>query len=69
VLRGPETATTVRVRDGETLLGDGPFTGSEEFIAGIDIVRCVDRRQAIELAAAHPMARHHAIELRPFYSE
>jgi len=66
-LQGPETATTVRVRDGQTLLGDGPFTETKEFIAGIDIVRCADRQQAIELAAAHPIARYHAIEVRPFY--
>jgi hypothetical protein len=68
-LQGPDTATTLRVRNGETLLSDGPFTETKEFIAGIDIVRCTDRRQAIELAAAHPIARYHAIEVRPFYSE
>jgi hypothetical protein len=67
-LEGPDTATTVRVRDGETLIGDGPLTGPEEFIAGIDVVSCADRRQAIGLAAAHPVARRHAIEVRPFYS-
>jgi hypothetical protein len=67
-LQGADTATTVRVRDGETLLGDGPFTGTEEFIAGIDVVRCAEREQAIELAATHPLARSHAIEVRPFYS-
>jgi hypothetical protein len=68
-LEGPETATTVRVRDGETLLSDGPFIETKEFIAGIDVVRCADRQQAIELAAAHPIARYHAIEVRPFWSE
>jgi hypothetical protein len=68
-LQGPHTATTVRVRNGETLLSDGPFTETKEFIAGIDIVRCTDRHQAIELAAAHPIARYHAIEVRPFYRE
>jgi hypothetical protein len=67
-LEGVETATTVRVRDGETLLSDGPFIETKEFIAGIDVVSCVDRQQAIELAAAHPIARYHAIEVRPFYS-
>lgn len=67
-LQGADTATTVRVRDGETRLGDGPFTGTEEFIAGIDVVRCAEREQAIELAATHPLARSHAIEVRPFYS-
>jgi hypothetical protein len=65
-LRGPDTAATVRVRSGETLISDGPFTETKEFIAGIDIVRCADRQQAIQLAAAHPIARYHAIEVRPF---
>ncbi len=51
------------------LISDGPFIETKEFIAGIDVVRCADRQQAIELAAAHPIARYHAIEVRPFYSE
>jgi len=68
-LGGRDTATTVRVRDGETLLSDGPFIETEEFIAGIDVVSCADRQQAIQLAAAHPIARYHAIEVRPFWSE
>jgi hypothetical protein len=68
-LEAPDIATTVRVRDGETLLTDGPFTHTEEFIAGIEVVRCADQQQAIELAAAHPLARSEAIEVRPFRSE
>lgn len=68
-LEGPETATTVRVRAGETLLSDGPPIDTDAFIAGIEVVSCPDRQQAIELAAAHPLARGHAIEVRPFYSE
>jgi hypothetical protein len=68
-LEGPETATTVRVRDGETLLSDGPFVETEQFVAGIDVVSCADREQAIQLAAAHPIVRYHAIEVRPFWSE
>ena len=68
-LEGPETATTVRVRDGETLLTDGPFIETKEFVAGIDIISCADRQQAVQLAAAHPIARYHAIEVRPFWSE
>jgi len=68
-LGDPGTARTVRFRDGETRIGDGPFTKSEEFLAGIDVVSCADRQQAIQLAAAHPVARYHAIEVRPFYSE
>jgi hypothetical protein len=68
-LGGADTATTLRVRDGETLLSDGPGIEATEFIAGIEVVRCANRQQAVELAAAHPIARYHAIEVRPFYSE
>ena len=64
-----DTATTVRVRGGKTLLSDGPFIESDEFIAGIDVVSCADRQQAIQLAVAHPIARYHAVEVRPFWSE
>jgi len=66
VLHGADTATTLRVRDEKTLLRDGPFCTTGEFIAGIDIVSCADHQQAIQLAAAHPAARHHAIEVRSF---
>jgi hypothetical protein len=68
-LEGPETAVTVRVRGGETLLSDGPFIETKEFVAGIDVVSCADRQQAIQLAAAHPIARYHMVEVRPFYCE
>ncbi len=67
-LEGADTATTLRVRDGKTLLDDGPFVKTGDFIAGIDIVSCADGQQAIQLAAAHPAARHHAIEVRSFQS-
>jgi hypothetical protein len=68
-LGGRGTATTVRVRHGERLLSDAPFIGIEDYIAGIDVVGCADRQEAIQLAAAHPLARYHAIEVRPFYRE
>jgi hypothetical protein len=68
-LEGPDTATTVRGQDGETLLGDGPFLLSGAFVGGIEVVSCADRQQAIGLAAAHPLARDHTIEVRPFWSE
>jgi hypothetical protein len=67
-LEGPDTATTVRVRGAETLLSDGSPDAAAEFVTGIDVVSCGDRREAIELAAAHPLARHSAIEVRPFYT-
>jgi hypothetical protein len=42
----PETAATVRVRDGETLVTDGPFTEAKEFIAGFDIIDVADLDEA-----------------------
>jgi len=65
-LAPPEAATTVRVRDGETLLSDGPFAESKEFIAGFAIVDVPDRDAAISAAAAHPLASYHYIDVRPF---
>jgi hypothetical protein len=67
-LGGPDTATTVRVRDGQTLLTNGPYGETGEFIADIEVVSCAVRQEAIRLAAAHPIACYHAIEVRPFYS-
>ncbi len=68
-LQDPDTATMVRVRGGQTVLSDGPFIDTKEFIAGIEVVSCADRQQAIQLAVAHPIARYHAIEVRPFYGQ
>lgn len=65
-LAAGETATTVRVRDGKTLLSDGPFIEAPEFVSDIEVVSCADRQQAIDLAAAHPGARSAVIEVRPF---
>jgi hypothetical protein len=65
-LKHAHTATTVRVRNGETLLSDGPFVETTEFIGGIDIVDCANREEAIEVAARHPLARFHKVEVRPF---
>ena len=68
-LQHKDTSTTVRVRNGETLLSDGPFIETKEFVGGISVVYCDGREQAAEIAAAHPLARHHMIEVRPFASE
>ena len=66
-LRPAEDATTVRVRKGEVLITDGPFTESKEWIAGFDILECEDLDEAIEIASRHPMARNGRLELRPFW--
>jgi len=67
-LRPYSTATTVRVRDGEVLLADGPFAETREVIAGYDIIECADLDQAIKIAADHPAAQGGVIEIRPFRS-
>jgi hypothetical protein len=66
-LRPIEDATTVRVRAGELLVTDGPFTESKEWIVGFDILECDDLDEAIEIASKHPMARFGRLELRPFW--
>ena len=64
----PERAKTVRVRKGKVVVTDGPYTETKEFIAGFDILECADLDEAIAVAAAHPMAHTHMIEVRPFHT-
>ncbi len=64
-LEPPSQARTVRVRDGEVLVGDGPFAETKEQVAGYDLIECADLRQAIDVAFRHPTARLGAIEIRP----
>lgn len=66
-LRPPEDATTVRLRGGQLLVTDGPFTESKEWIAGYDIIECADLDEAIDYASRHPMARFGRIEIRPVF--
>jgi hypothetical protein len=63
------TATTVRVREGEVVLADGPFAETKEHVAGYDILECVDLDEAIEVAGKHPVAKIGAIEVRPFAAD
>jgi len=66
VLAPTAAATTVRVRNGELLLSDGPFAETKEVIVGYDLLECADLDEAIEVARTHPMARTGRIELRPY---
>jgi hypothetical protein len=63
-LEPPADATTVRVRDGEVLLTDGPFAESKEVVAGFSLIECASREEALKAAQTHPVARHGTIELR-----
>jgi hypothetical protein len=66
-LQGVETATTVRVRDGERITTDGPFAETREVLGGYYIVDVPDLDRAIELAGNLPGARRglDSIEVRP----
>src|SRR3990172_8063388 len=59
------SATTVRVRDGETLVTDGPYAETKELIGGIFILDAPDLDEAIRLAALIPAAEYGSIEVRP----
>jgi hypothetical protein len=64
-LQRPETATTVRVRDGETLNIDGPYAETTEWPGGYFILDCGDLDEALELAARCPTAHRGSVEVRP----
>src|SRR5918999_251553 len=64
-LHSTESATSVRVRDGETEIVDGPFAVTKEVLAGYYILECADLDEAIAQAARLPMAPWATIEVRP----
>jgi hypothetical protein len=66
-LRPTTDATTVRVRDGETVTSDGPFAETKEQIGGFYAVDCKNLDEAIEIAAKIPGARTGTIEVRPIW--
>jgi hypothetical protein len=58
-------STTVRVRDGETLLTDGPAAEIKEVFGGFTLVECADLDDALKWAARIPTARNGRVEVRP----
>ncbi len=64
-LHPTSTATAVRVRDGETLVTDGPFAETKEQLGGFYLVEAADADEAIALAARIPGAKYGTIEVRP----
>ncbi len=62
----PDHATTVRVRDGQVLVSDGPFAETKEIMVGYDFLDCANLDEAIEVASKHPLAKRGFMELRPF---
>jgi hypothetical protein len=66
-LRPISDATTVRRRDDELLVSDGPFAETREQIGGFDLIECKDLDEAIEIASKHPVAEFGTIEIRPIW--
>ena len=65
-LQPPATATTVRVRDGETLTTDGPFVETKEALGGYYVIDVPDLGAALAFASKVPAARRGgAVEIRP----
>lgn len=64
-LQSVETATTVRVRNGNVSILDGPFAETKEQLAGFYLIEARDLNDAIRVASNIPPARVGSIEVRP----
>ena len=61
----PSAATTLRVRNGQVMLTDGPFVETKEQLGGYYILEAKDMNEAIQVAARIPGARLGCVEVRP----
>ncbi len=64
-LRPTDTATCVKVRNGETLVSDGPFAETKEQLGGFYLLECRDLDHATAVAAMIPSAEFGTVEIRP----
>jgi hypothetical protein len=62
-------ATTVRIRDGQTLVVDGPYAEAKEALGGYFLFECETIDEALDWAARIPAAERGAIEVRPVYMD
>ncbi len=63
-LQHPQTATTLRVRNGKVLLADGPFAETKEMLGGYYLIEARDLNEAIQVAAKIPGAQRGCVEIR-----
>lgn len=66
-LQGPETATTVEVKNGKRLTTDGPFTETKEALGGFYLIECETREEAVEWARKIPLGEGGYVEVRPIW--
>jgi len=64
-LEAPDTARTLRVRDGIERITDGPFAETREFLAGFNLIEAGSMDEAMRIAQEFPWARFGSIEVRP----
>ncbi|MBL8953086.1 MAG: YciI family protein [Myxococcaceae bacterium] len=64
-LKGPETATTVRIRDGRRIVQDGPFADTKEVLGGYFVIEVPHLDAALEWAAKAPCVHDGSVEVRP----
>jgi hypothetical protein len=64
-LQPPQTAVTVRVRQGRVGITDGPYAETKEQLGGYYMIEARDLNEAIQIAARIPGARYGAVEIRP----
>ncbi len=64
-LQGPHVATTIRVREGQRIVQDGPFADAKEQLGGYFVIEVPDLDAALDWAARAPSARSASVEVRP----
>jgi hypothetical protein len=67
-LASTTTATTVRVRDGQTAVTDGPYAEVKEALGGYFILECASMDEALDWAARIPAVERGAVEVRPVHA-
>ncbi len=68
-LAPPRRARSVRVRNGKSIVTDGPFAETKEVVGGFDLIECGSLEEAVEIAAGHPVAEIGTIEVRPLWGK
>jgi hypothetical protein len=68
-LQPVRNATTVRVRDAQTVVSDGPYAETKEALGGYFLLECASLDEAVEWAARIPGAEHGAVEVRQVHED
>ena len=68
-LASTSSATTVRIRDGQTDVTDGPYAEVKEALGGYFLLECSSIDEAVDWAAKIPAAHHGAVEVRPIHTD